>query len=80
MQKKFKLGAQCCKMTEKQNSLLKETNKKTLHLVPETRRQRHHGMNHQGIIFRQTVSIGRGPATFLSERLKKRILHRLPLC
>lgn len=54
--------------------------KKILQLFPETRQRRHHGMNHQGIIFRQTVSIGRGPAIFLSETLKKRILYHFPLC
>lgn len=35
-------------------------------------------MSHQGIIFRQAVSIGRGPATFLIERLKKGILYHFP--
>lgn len=37
-------------------------------------------MSHQGIIFSQTVSIGRGPATFITERLKKGILYYFPLC
>lgn len=80
MQKQFKLGVQCCKMTKNKALYSRKQMIKILQLFPGTRRQRHHGMNHQGIIFRQTVSIGRGPAIFLSERLKKRILYHFPLC